>query len=219
MSGRDALLLDDSLAAGDVSRAWAVWSGAVESALADAYRFSGGPLPSRGLVLGRRSASFRVVKLGGRRVRKARGSAADSVDAADVFLYRDSSIAPLLDMRRRFKAVMRCMVPLGFGRFMHLVVLYGFQGADSDAEQLALTEQLFDAALGELGVVARGQPCLIVVGDFNVWNPQKSLAWQKGFWLGSGLISKVLGLWPLVSSLLQLVCVSGVPVVVLVVIL
>ena len=26
-------------------------------------------------------------------------------DAADVFLYRDSSIAPLLDMRRRFRAV------------------------------------------------------------------------------------------------------------------
>ena len=55
----------------------------------------------------------------------------------------------------------RCMVPLGFGRFMHLVVLYGFQGADFDAEQLSLTEQLFDAALGELCVVARGQPCLI----------------------------------------------------------
>ena len=53
----------------------------------------------------------------------------------------------------------RCMVPLGSGRFMHLVVLYGFQGADSDAEQLSLTEQLFDAALGELSVVARGQPC------------------------------------------------------------
>ena len=46
---------------------------------------------------------------------------------------------------------------------MHLVVLYGYQGADSDAEQLALTEQLFDAALGELGVVARGQPCPAVV--------------------------------------------------------
>ena len=30
---------------------------------------------------------------------------------------------------------------------MHLVVLYGYQGADSDAEQLALTEQLFDATL------------------------------------------------------------------------
>ena len=42
------------------------------------------------------------------------------------------------------------MLPLGAGRFVHLVVLYGYQGADTDAEQLALTEQLFDAALGEL---------------------------------------------------------------------
>ena len=61
---------------------------------------------------------------------------------------------------------MRCMFPLGLGRFMHLVVLYCFQGADSDAEQLSLTEQLFDPALGELSVVSRGQPCLLV-GDFN----------------------------------------------------
>ena len=37
----------------DVSSAWLVWSRAAEAALADAYRFSGGPLPSRGLVLGR----------------------------------------------------------------------------------------------------------------------------------------------------------------------
>ena len=33
----------------------------------------------------------------------------------------------------------RCMLPLGAGRFMHLFVLYGHQGADTDAEQLALT--------------------------------------------------------------------------------
>ena len=46
----------------------------------------------------------------------------------------------------------RCMLPFGASRFMHLV-LYGNQGADSDAEQLALTDQLFDAALGELSVV------------------------------------------------------------------
>ena len=46
------------------------------------------------------------------------------------------------------------------------MVLYGNQGADVDAEQLALTEHSFDTALGELGVVARGQPCLIVA-DFN----------------------------------------------------
>ena len=35
-------------------------------------------------------------------------------------------------------------------------MLYGHRGADSDAEQFAPTEQLFDAALGELGVVAGG---------------------------------------------------------------
>ena len=45
----------------------------------------------------------------------------------------------------------RCLLPLGAGRFMHLVVLYGYQVSDTDAEQLALTEQLFDAAKGELG--------------------------------------------------------------------
>ena len=51
----------------------------------------------------------------------------------------------------------RCVLPLGGGRVMHLVVLYGYQGADRDPEQLALTDQLLDAALGELGVVAREQ--------------------------------------------------------------
>ena len=50
---------------------------------------------------------------------------------------------------------------------MHLLVLFGYRGADCDPVQLALTEQLFDAAFGELGVVACGQQCLIV-GDFNV---------------------------------------------------
>ena len=57
------------------------------------------------MVLGRGRARFRVVRLGGHRVRKVRGSAVDAHDAAVVFLYRDSSIAPLLDMRRRFKLV------------------------------------------------------------------------------------------------------------------
>ena len=78
--------------------------------------FSGGPLPSRGLVLGRGRASFRIVKLGGHKGRKARGYAADAHDAADVFLYRDSSIAPLLDLRRRLKAVME---------LVDAIILYG----------------------------------------------------------------------------------------------
>ena len=102
MSRQDALQLDESLDAGDVSRAWLV----CETALADAYQFCGGPIPSRGLVLGRESALFVAVRLGGHKVRKARGNAFDVHDAAAVFLYRDSSLAPLLYMRRRFKPVM-----------------------------------------------------------------------------------------------------------------
>ena len=47
-----------------------------------------------------------VFGLGGHKVRKVRCNAVDVHVAADVFLYRDSSIAPLLAMRRRFKAVM-----------------------------------------------------------------------------------------------------------------
>ena len=103
---RMPLLLDESLGRADVSLAWTVWSRAAEAALADAFRFSGGPLPSRGLILGRGAALLRRVQLGGPWVRRARANAADALDAADVFMYRDFFIAPLLDMRRRFKAVM-----------------------------------------------------------------------------------------------------------------
>ena len=67
--------------------------------------FSGGPVPDRGLVLGRGAARFRVVRLGGPKVRKVCGSAVDPADGGDVHLYRDSSLAPLLDLRRRLKVV------------------------------------------------------------------------------------------------------------------
>ena len=88
--------LDESLDSGDVSHTWLVWSRAAETSLVDAYPFSGGPIPGRGLVLGGRDALFRVVRFGGHKVWKARGNDADAHDAADVFLYRDSSIAPCL---------------------------------------------------------------------------------------------------------------------------
>ena len=74
------------------------------------------------------------------------------------------------------------MLPLGAGRFMHLVVLYGYQGAAADPEQLALTDHLFDAALSELSVVARVQPCMLV-GDFNV-EPTKIPCLAKGISAG-----------------------------------
>ena len=56
--------------------------------------------------------------------------------------------------------MIRCVLPLGHGRVMHLVVVYGYQGAEDDAEKLSLTDQLSDAALSELAVISRGQPCV-----------------------------------------------------------
>ena len=65
MARSDALLLDASLRVDDLYRAWLVWSGAAEAAVADAYRFGSGLVPARGLVLGRGSARW-----GGPEVRK-----------------------------------------------------------------------------------------------------------------------------------------------------
>ena len=52
MSLQDALWLSESFDAHDVSSAWLVWSSAAEAALADTYRFSGGPITSRAWFLG-----------------------------------------------------------------------------------------------------------------------------------------------------------------------
>ena len=102
--------------------------------------------------------------------------------------------------------VVRCTLPLGADRFMRLVVLYGYQGADSDLEQLALTDQLFDAALGELSVVARGQPCMLV-GDFNV-EPTKIPCLAKG--ISAGLWVDLEVSWALAAGLQPALPVSGI---------
>ena len=59
---------------------------------------------------------------------------------------------------------------------MHLVVLCGYQGADRD--------QLLDAALG---VWLHVNNCAWLLAT-STWSPPRSLAWQKGSRLGSGLI-------------------------------
>ena len=76
----------------------------------------------------------------------------------------------------------RCLLPLGHGRFMHLVVLYGYHGADSSAERLQLTNQLFEAALGELAFVARGSPALLL--GISTLSPRRYLVWLKVSLLG-----------------------------------
>ena len=90
----------------------------------------------------------------------------------------------------------RSMLPLGCGRFMHLVVLYGYQGADREAGKLALTDQLLNAAFGELRVVVREQPCL-VVGDFNV-EPTKIPCLAKG--ISAGLWVDLEAAWAFASG-------------------
>ena len=56
-------------------------------------------------MLGRGAARFRVVRIGGPQVRKVRCNIVDPVDGRDVHMYRDSSIAPLLGLRRRLMVV------------------------------------------------------------------------------------------------------------------
>ena len=65
---------------------------------------------------------------------------------------------------------------------MNLVVLYGYRGADVDAEQLALIEQLFDAALADLPVDAR-RSALSYCWDFYV-EPTKIPCLSKGISAG-----------------------------------
>ena len=115
---------------------------------------------------------------------------------------RGASLSLPTSATAQFKAffdrgrVVRCTLPLGAGRFLHLVVLYGYQGAVSDPEQLALTDQLFDAALAELSVEARGQPCLLV-GDFNV-EPTKIPCLAKG--ISAGLWVDIEDSWALATG-------------------
>ena len=69
---------------------WLVWSSAAETALADAHHFAGGPVPERGLVMGRGTARMRVVRLSGFEVRKARKNAAGAHEGWDVFICEGS---------------------------------------------------------------------------------------------------------------------------------
>ena len=80
MTQVDAVNLALALREGDVSSAWDFWSSAAKTALADAYRFAGGPIPDGELVLSRGTARFRTVRLGGPRVPKVRGNAVDSLE-------------------------------------------------------------------------------------------------------------------------------------------
>ena len=54
--------------------------------------------------------------------------------------------------------VSRTTLPTGKGGVVHLFVVYGYQGAEEDAEKLQHTDKLLQAVLVEAQVVCIGQP-------------------------------------------------------------
>ena len=66
----------------------------------------------------------------------------------------------------RLGRVLRTTLPTSRGGVVHLFVVYGYQGAEDDAEKLKLTDHLLQAVLAEAQVVCTGQPMLIA-GDLN----------------------------------------------------
>ena len=66
----------------------------------------------------------------------------------------------------RLGRALRTTLPTGKGGVVHLFVVYGYQGAEEDAEKLRLTDKLLQAVLAEAQVVCIGQPMLIA-GDLN----------------------------------------------------
>ena len=62
--------------------------------------------------------------------------------------------------------VLRTTLPTSRGGVVHLFVVYGYQGAEEDADQLQLTDRLLQAVFAEAQVDCIGQPMLIA-GDLN----------------------------------------------------
>ena len=61
---------------------------------------------------------------------------------------------------------LRTTLLTGKGGAVHLFVVYWYQGAEEDADQLLLADKLLQAVLAEAQVVCIGQP-LLIAGDLN----------------------------------------------------
>ena len=77
-----------------------------------------------------------------------------------------SIVTPGFREFHRLGRAMRVTLPTGAGGVVNLFVVYGYQGAEEDSDELLLTDRLLGAVLAEAQVVCVGQPVL-VVGDLN----------------------------------------------------
>ena len=75
-----------------------------------------------------------------------------------------SFVTPQFQELFRLGRVLRTTLPTSQGGVVHLFVVYGYQGAEEDAEKLRLTDHLLQAVLVEAQMVSIGQPMLIA-GD------------------------------------------------------
>ena len=66
---------------------------------------------------------------------------------------RPSFETPQFEEMFRLGRVLRTAPPTGKGEVVRLFVVYGYQGAEEDAEQLLLTDKLLQAVLAEAQVV------------------------------------------------------------------
>ena len=77
-----------------------------------------------------------------------------------------SFITPQFQEFFRLGRVLRTTLRTAQGGVVHLSVVYGYQGAEEDAQKLQPTDQLLQAVIAEAQVVCVGQPMLIA-GDLN----------------------------------------------------
>ena len=76
-------------------------------------------------------------------------------------LLLSSFVTPQFQEFFRLGRVLRTTLPTSRGGVVHLFVVYGYHGAEEDAEKLRLTDSLLHAVLVEAQVVCIGQPMLI----------------------------------------------------------
>ena len=118
-----------------------------------------------------------------------------------------SFVTPQFQEFFRLGRVLRTTLPTGKGRVVHLFVVYGYQGAADDADQLQLTGKLLQAVLAEAQVVCIGQPMLIA-GDLNA-DPAVIPCLAKGISAGRQVDLALAFLWVLVLLLMLLVVFVG----------
>ena len=105
----EAGAIDGALADGDPHLAWEAWSAVAERALITAFSKSGGPIPPRGLDVGRGKARFWTVSIGGKSMRKYRPSLVDPFGC-----YRSSSLSesiscpPMLTLKKGWSVWRAC---------------------------------------------------------------------------------------------------------------